>query len=684
VTEFEGHIWLAQDNDEVNFICTTKRLKHKIQAVNEKGRELRLAEDKLLWQYPHQANGLEDWQSTFAQIQTTVAKLRRDIDIALLWESAGELQLTAIEELAELYFGQAVTIEHLTALWRSLAEDRLYFKRRGKDWEARSAEQIAELTTQRNREHSRAQSQALAKEWLQILARSPLPAFPHLSRSGDNDEEESGSFQLVAIQPELLPFIERLESWLRGDTDKDVEELVTAIAITAKLNPRELVFETLQKIGRLPLDADRDVIVAGLKPEFSTAVNEAAQQVLPWQPNALDAITPLLFSIDDEETREVDDALAIEREGTLWKIIIAIANPASVVHRGDTLDREAMRRGTTVYLPTQTVLMLPERISCDIASLTAAQIRSSLVIRAWLNEQGEIVKSDINREGIKVLRRLHYSDADQLLNQGEDETAQQLRQLLALAKQLQSQRLSQGALTLQRPEYKVTVTPPGQITVTMIAKDSPSRLIVAEMMILANHLAARYAQYHQISVIYRCQDPPLEPVTEAMLADPLNFHKIRKLLGRSSLSLQPGAHTGLGLSLYTQLTSPLRRFADLVIQRQLMAHLVGDELPYDQEELFKVLETAERTARESRLIEGEAKKRWLMQYLKQNWSERAIEVLVVSAVKNGYKVEMQPWAVEAFLSTGKTLEMGQTVMAVLEKIRVKAATARLKLVKSDE
>ena len=684
MTEFEGHIWLAQDNDEVNFICTTKRLKHKIQAVNEKGRELRLAEDKLLWQYPRQANGLEDWQSTFAQIQTTVANLRRDIDIALLWESAGELQLTAIEELAELYFGRAVTIEHLTALWRSLAEDRLYFRRRGKDWEARSAEQIAELTTQRNREHNRLQSQALAKEWLQTLARSPLPAFPHLIRSAtDNDEEEIGSFQLIAIQAELLPFIERLESWLRGDTDKDVEELVTTIAMTSKLNPRELVFETLQKIGRLPLDADRDVIVAGLKPEFSTAVNEAAQQVLPWQPQALDVITPLLFSIDDEETREVDDALAIEREAMLWKLTIAIADPASVIHRGDTLDREAMRRGTTVYLPTQTVLMLPERISCDIASLTAEQIRSSLVIRAWLNETGEIVKSDINREGIKVLRRLHYSDADQLLSQGEDETAQQLRQLLAFAQQLQAQRLAQGALTLQRPEYKVTVVQ-DQIMVTMIAKDSPSRLIVAEMMILANHLAARYAQRHQIPVIYRCQDPPLEPVTEAMLADPLNFHKIRKLLGRSSLSLQPGGHSGLGLSLYTQLTSPLRRFADLVIQRQLMAHLVGDKLPYDQEELFKVLETAERTARESRLIEGEAKRRWLMQYLKQNWGERTLEVLVVSTAKNGYKVEMQPWTVEAFLSTNKTLEIGQTVMAVLEKIRVKAATARLRLVKSDE
>ncbi|NJO15917.1 MAG: RNB domain-containing ribonuclease [Thioploca sp.] len=457
MTDFEGHIWVAQDNDEVNFICTTKRIKNKIQAVNEKGRELRIAADKLLWQYPRQASDFEDWQNTCAQLQTTVANLRRDIDIALLWESAVELQLKAIQELAELYFGQAITIEHLTALWQSIAEDRLHFKRRGQDWEARSVEQITELKTQRTREQVRAQSQALAKEWMQTLARSPLPAFPHLSGSNDNDDEATESFQILNLEPALLPFIERLECWLRGDTDKDVDELVSTIAVTAKLEPRELVFETLQKAGRLPLDADRDVIVAGLKPEFSAAVNEAAQQVAPWQPNSPSAITSLLFSIDDEETREVDDALAVEREGPLWKVTIAIADPASVVHRGDILDREAMRRGTTVYLPTQTVLMLPERISCHIASLTAEQVRSSLVIRAWLDDQGEIIKSDINREGIKVLKRLHYSEADRLLQQGEDDTAQQLCNLLTLAKQLQSQRLAQGALTLQRSEYKVSV-----------------------------------------------------------------------------------------------------------------------------------------------------------------------------------------------------------------------------------
>jgi len=475
-----------------------------------------------------------------------------------------------------------------------------------------------------------------------------------------------------------VPFVARLQAWLRGDNDKMIEELVSRLANEFKVNPRELVFETLLKTARLPLDTDRDVVVAGLKAEFPAAVTQAAETIEPWLPTDPQQVIELFFSIDDEETREVDDALAIEPEGEHWKVTIAIADPATLVHRGDLLDREAMRRGTTVYLPTQTVLMLPPAVSCDKASLTAEHIRSALVIRAWFDQQGQLVNSEIQRQPIKVLQRLHYSDADRFIQQGEDDCAQPLQNLLAIAQQLRAQRIAAGAFTLQRPEYKVRIYE-GQVQVTMIERDSPSRLLVAEMMILANYIAAQYAQRHQLPIIYRIQEPPLETVTEALIEDPLGFYKIRKLLRASTLSLQPGGHSGLGLSMYTQLTSPLRRFADLVMQRQLTAHLMAEALPYNQDELYKVLETAERTAREARLIEGEAKKRWFSYYLKQSAAEQTFETLVIESVKGGYRVELLPWGVDAFLSNSQTLEPGTTVTTAVDKVRVKAANIRLKL-----
>jgi len=362
-------------------------------------------------------------------------------------------------------------------------------------------------------------------------------------------------------------------------------------------------------------------------------------------------------------------------------VTVAISDPARVIHRGDVLDREAMRRGTTVYLPTQSVLMLPEKISCDVASLTAGHIRSAIVLRVWLDDSGHISDSQIARESVRVQQRLHYSDADSLIAQGENETANQLKDLLTVAKLLQNQRIASGAFNLQRAEYKIHVEQ-GQVTVDLIDRNSPSRLLVAEMMILANHVAAKYAQAHDVPIIYRTQESPLQPITEEMLADPLSFHKIRKLLRPSALSLHPAEHSGLGLSMYTQLSSPLRRFADLVMQRQLVAHLVGDSLPYDSEELFKVLATAEQTAREARRAEMNANRRWFGLYLLDNWQDKLLNVLVIDKLKSGYKVDIQPWGVEALLATSNSLNLGTIVQATIDTIRLKAAYFRLKLAKN--
>lgn len=674
MSEFDGQIWALQENDDINFICVIKKQKNKIQALNLKGREQRVSEDKLLWKHHQQIKTPEEWLPMLNQIETAVSDLQTEIDIDFLWESAVELDLTEIKDFADTYFGNELSTEHFTAIWRTLAEHRLYFKRRGQSWEPRSSEQIEELKQQKAKEEARTQEINVAKEWLQELIKTPSPPF----FMGDTEQ----TFTIQPIPKSLLPFIDRLEAWLRGDSDKMLGELIATTAENNKLNPRELAVDTLQKIGRLPLDVDRDVIIAGLKHGFSTTITEAAANLQPWQPLPEQTITELEFSIDDEETREVDDALNVIRDGDYWQIIIGIADPESVVHCNDTLDREAMRRGTTVYLPTQTVLMLPEKVSCDIASLTAGQVRSAIVLRAWLDEEGNLMKSRIEREAIRVKQRLTYIQADQLLNTNPDDTPNQapekLQQLSKLARLLHAKRQTNGAFNLQRPEFKISVYT-DHIAVELIDTQSPSRLLVAEMMILGNHLAARYAQQNQVPIIYRIQDPPEQPITEAMTQTPIAFQKVRKLLKPSSLSLQPGSHSGLGLNLYTQLTSPLRRFADLVIQRQLTAHIIGDPLPYDQDELYKVLATAERTAKEARKIETESKKRWFAQYLKQSYIDKPLEVMILEPVKGGYKTEILPWGIDAFLGTTKGLETGDIVTAFTDKIRVRAANIRLKL-----
>ncbi|MEM7017374.1 MAG: ribonuclease catalytic domain-containing protein [Pseudomonadota bacterium] len=662
MSEFEGSIWAVPEGDTLTLACVSKRVKKKAHILNEKNREQNLNEDKLLWTLADKISAPGDWPDKLNSIQTNLQALKDDLDISLLWETAQEMDCTDIAELTELYFGDDVEKLHQIAIWQALAEEKLHFKRRGQQWEIRPAAQIEELQLQRQREQEKTELQSNAQSWL---------------------EQAVKNIDKLEQTAEVETFVERLDCWFRGDHDKDVQTLIGKAAEETHQSPRELSFDILQQVGRLPGNADRDVIVAGLKPEFSIPITEAAEGVQSWSPPSDAAEITLHFSIDDDDTREVDDALAIERDGEHWKITVAIADPARLIHLDDALDREAMRRGTTVYLPTQTVLMVPSRVSCDLASLNADELRSSVFAHIWLDDNAKLQRYEIGRAPVRVAKRLSYDDADQMIAGGGDENAQRLQNLQQLSDKLLAERVAEGALNMQRPEYKIRVenayTDEVQVHVAVLERNSPSRLMIAEMMILINNIAARYAQSHEVPIIYRTQAEPVEPIEADFENDPIAFHKVRRLLKPSALSLHPGGHSGLGLPVYTQFSSPLRRFADLVMQRQLVAHISDEPLPYDHEELFKVLATAEQSARDARSTEAAAKKRWFTHYLKQSHQDETLEALVVENGKAGCKVELIPWGADALLGTPHKMKPGQRVEAKIEKLRPKAGSIRLRL-----
>src|SRR5262249_34307510 len=156
-----------------------------------------------------------------------------------------------------------------------------------------------------------------------------------------------------------------------------------------------------------------------------------------------------------------------------------------------------------------------------------------------------------------------------------------------LALHLQEARTARGAITMRRPELKVRVEQ-GRIRIKKLDPNSASRVLVSEMMILANGLSADFASVNSLPVIFRTQEPrePLgtenTPVIEA-----LAFERLRRTFKRSRLSLTPGLHSGLGLTAYTQASSPIRRYADLITQRQFTALMAGKAIQYSREELLR-------------------------------------------------------------------------------------------------
>jgi len=181
---------------------------------------------------------------------------------------------------------------------------------------------------------------------------------------------------------------------------------------------------------------------------------------------------------------------------------------------------------------------------------------------------------------------------------------------------------------LNRPELKITVRG-NEISLHEDDPDTPSHNLVQEFMILANHLAARYALRHEIPIIYRVQDMSSEPVHPVHPYHALDFDREVRKMKRTRLSTCPQPHAGLGLDLYTQVSSPLRRYADLVIQRQLTAHLCAQALPYTQEELFAVLDNVESTTSQNRALEREARRYWVLEYLRRTGMDQDYRATIV-------------------------------------------------------
>ena len=209
-----------------------------------------------------------------------------------------------------------------------------------------------------------------------------------------------------------------------------------------------------------------------------------------------------------------------------------------------------------------------------------------------------------------------------------------LATLQRLARQLHDARAARGAITFRRPELKIQVRD-GDIEVKAIDPNSPSRFIVSEMMILANGLSADFASVHALPVIYRTQEPREALATEdTPVIEALAFERLRKTFKRSRLSLTPGLHSGLGLTAYTQASSPIRRYADLITQRQFTAMLQGQDIPYDREELLRILAAAESAEQEIRGIEDRSTSYWLLEYLARYKKNENLAAIILRQQRN--------------------------------------------------
>jgi ribonuclease R len=308
-----------------------------------------------------------------------------------------------------------------------------------------------------------------------------------------------------------------------------------------------------------------------------------------------------IVTIDPDDARDFDDAINVERvPGGGWRLGVHIADVAAYVKPGGALDREAYKRGNSVYLPDRVIPMLPERLSNGVCSLHPGVNRLTHSVFIEFTKQGRTKSCSFARTIIRSARRLTYREAYAFLTAPpNDELSERLHVAWELASLLRKNRFQQGSLDLDFPEVKVRLDDQGRpIRLERIENDE-SHQLVEEFMLAANEAVARELKNRSIPVIYRVHENPepdrLAEYRELVLSynykvgDLTNRSELQRLLAslagkpeeqalkigllkslkRARYAPQPLGHYGLAKTNYTHFTSPIRRYADLVVHRTL-------------------------------------------------------------------------------------------------------------------
>jgi exoribonuclease-2 len=535
--------------------------------------------------------------------------------LEVAWEllvEDGDANTTDPAELALLLFSEQEHVLCYAAHWL-LSEDKLYFKLRGERYEPRSKAQVADLKHQLEMEAQR------QREWLNFLARL----------------EQGSTGEPVEWQTSDRGRLNSLEQFALIGAEASQTHRTVALELLTHLKRPETpqgAFQLLVDLGLWSLHENLSLRRSQIPIQFPSRVMETAQTRLHSLPVDLDERLDLthlqVYTIDDESTREIDDGLSLETlpdgRQRLW---IHIADPTRWLEPGDELDLEARRRSTTLYLPTGIIPMFPPELATGPMSLVQGQLCNALSFGVVLDADGAVLDYEIHASTVKVTYRLTYEDVDEMLELGVEPD---LDMIATLADQRQHWRQTQGAISIHLPESMIKVS--GDTITIEVLEDARSRRLVAEMMILAGEVAARYAQAHGLPIPFRSQPQPELPSEEELLllpAGPARACAIRSCMTRSELGITPARHASLGLDSYTQATSPIRRYSDLLAHFQIKAHLRHEPLPFSAESMKELAASITTAVKEAVWVERQTNKYWALEYLRRQ-PDQVWQALVVS------------------------------------------------------
>ena len=398
-----------------------------------------------------------------------------------------------------------------------------------------------------------------------------------------------------------------------------------------------------------------------------------------------------MVTIDGEDAKDLDDAVSLSREGAIWHLGVHIADVSNYVQENSALDREAKKRGTSVYLVDRVIPMLPHRLSNGICSLNEGCDRLALSCLMDIDEKGNVTGSQIVESVICVDRRMTYTSVKKILEDRDEIEREKYQELVPMFEEMQKlagilreKRRKRGSIDFDFPETKMILDKRGKPVDIKPYDRNVATKIIEDFMLIANETVAQEYFWRELPFVYRTHDTPDPEKIQALaefirnfgyglkgVQDEIHPKELQKLLARiadspeemliSRLTLRSmkqarystecTGHFGLAAKYYCHFTSPIRRYPDLQIHRIIKENLRGrmnpERIAHYEEILPEVAEHSSKTERRADEAERETEKMKKAEYMQEHIGE--IYEGVISGITSwGMYVEL-PSTVEGLI-----------------------------------
>ena len=550
---------LYEDGGKFKVAAVVQKNESSYQVDTQHGKRVKLKAAQIFVEFT------QDMDQFLAQANN----LAEEIDVDFLWEVAGEAEFTA-EHLAKEYYGKAASGVETAALLIRIYDAPIYFYKKGKGvFKAAPAEtlQAAKAAVERKQKQ-----QAQKQLWIDQLKEGILP------------EEVTREIMPILHQPDKQNLIH--QAFLEAATELKTNPLQLAVSLKAVNTVEEYLLGGFL-LRQFPAGTGFPALPALSIPDLPLASVSA-------------------FSIDDENTSEMDDAFSVAfLENGITRIGVHIAVPTIAIEAESALEQMIFQRLSTVYFPNGKITMLPDDL-VDIFSLNQGCEKPVLSLYFQVDQEYNISDIETRLEKIHIKENLRTGALEQYFNEqtiddlddGISEFCYQ-RELLflyRLAGQMIQKRGQSDKNTKGRCDYTITVLDNGHVSISKRNRGAPIDLLVGELMIFTNVHWAGLLKEHQLPAIFRSQS---------------GFGKVR-------MSTEAAEHSGMGVPQYAWCTSPLRRGCDYINQKQLLSLFEQPlRFPPKDVQIFGLMRAFETTYASYAAFQEEMEFYYTLKYLQQ-------------------------------------------------------------------